>query len=84
MIFNTVGNKSNPTILFFHAMGVTGDSSIPVADFLKEQYYCIMPTSTVYCAGQKYIGKTDEIRQISRPHPPETLSWISWLYEAGS
>lgn len=66
MIFNTVGNKSNPTILFFHAMGVTGDSSIPVADFLKEQYYCIMPTSTVYCAGQKYIGKTDEIRQIKK------------------
>lgn len=66
MIFNTVGNKSNPTILFFHAMGVTGDSSIPVADFLKEQYYCIMPTSTVYCAGQKYIGKTDEIRQIEK------------------
>ncbi len=64
MIFNTMGNKLNPAILFFHAMGVTGDSSIPVADFLKEQYYCIMPTSTVYCAGQKYIGKADEIRQI--------------------
>ncbi len=64
MIFNTMGVKSNPAILFFHAMGVTGDSSIPVADFLKEQYYCMMPTSTVYCAGQKYIGKADEIRQI--------------------
>ena len=23
-----------------------------------------MPTSTVYCDGQKYLGKTDEIQQI--------------------
>ncbi len=64
MIFHTMGNKSNPAILFFHAMGVTGDSSTPAADFLKEQYYCIMPTSTVYCADQTYIGKADEIQQI--------------------
>ena len=64
MIFHTMGEQANPAILFFHAMGVTGDSSIPVADFLKEQYYCIMPTSTVYCAGQKYSGKADEIRQM--------------------
>lgn len=59
-----MGNKSHPAILFFHVMGVTGDSSIPVADFLKEQYYCIMPTSIVYCVNQEYIGKADEIRQI--------------------
>lgn len=64
MIFNTMGNKENPAILFFHAMGVTGDSSKPAAEFLKERYYCIMPTSTVYCEGQKYISKADEIRQI--------------------
>ncbi len=64
MVFHMMGNKSNPAILFFHAMGVTGDSSTPVADCLKEQYYCIMPTSTVYCAGQKYMGKADEIRQV--------------------
>lgn len=35
----TVGNSSNPAILFFHAMGVTGDSSIPVAKYLEEKYY---------------------------------------------
>ena len=64
MIFKTMGNKSDPAILFFHAMGVTGDSSILVADYLKEQYYCIMPTSTVYCPGQKYISKKNEIYQI--------------------
>ena len=64
MIFHTMGNKSNPAILFFHAMGVTGDSSAPVAAFLKERYYCILPTSTVYCPGQTYVSKADEIRQI--------------------
>lgn len=32
MIFQTVGNKENPAVLFFHAMGVTGESSRPAAD----------------------------------------------------
>ena len=49
MVFKTIGNKSNPVILFFHAMGVIGESSMPVAEKMKEKYYCIMPTSTVYC-----------------------------------
>lgn len=66
MIFKTLGDKSNPAILFFHAMGVTGDSSMPVAKNLAEKYYCIMPTSTVYCAGQKYCGKMDEVQQVRR------------------
>ena len=64
MVFKTVGNKSNPVILFFHAMGVTGESSMPVAEKLAEKFYCVMPTSTVYCTGQKYRGKSDEIQQI--------------------
>lgn len=64
MIFQAVGNKRNPAIAFFHAMGVTGESSRPVAEYLKDRYYCILPTSTVYCAGQKYISKADELRQL--------------------
>ena len=64
MIFNTMGNRENPAVLFFHAMGVTGDSSIPVGEVLKENYYCIMPTATVYCKGQNYVSKEDEIRQV--------------------
>ena len=51
-------------VLFFHAMGVTGESSEPVARCLKDRYFCILPTSTVYCAGQKYTGKADEVRQV--------------------
>lgn len=64
MIFETFGNKENPVILFFHAMGVTGASSEPVVKYLKEYYFCIMPTSTVYCANQKYMSKENEVEQV--------------------
>lgn len=64
MLFQTMGNKCNPVILFFHAMGVTGKSSMPVAKELADNYYCVLPTSTVYCSNQKYISKNDEIQQI--------------------
>ena len=64
MLFYTIGNPSNPTILFFHAMGVTGKSSTPVAQHLSNSFYCIMPSSTVYCPGQEYKNKLDEIQQI--------------------
>lgn len=64
MLFKTLGDKTKPAVLFFHAMGVTGASSEPVAQRLKDDYFCIMPTSTVYCDGQKYICKSDEIRQV--------------------
>lgn len=66
MLFETYGDVSSPAILFFHAMGVTGESSAPVAECLADRYFCILPTSTVYCEGQKYLGKTDEVRQIEK------------------
>ena len=64
MLFKTLGDKSAPAVLFFHAMGVTGEGSEPVAAELADRFFCIMPTSTVYCAGQTYAGKADEVRQI--------------------
>lgn len=64
MRFLTVGSSDSPAVLFFHAMGVTGESSVRVARALCDKYFCIMPTSSVYCKGQKYIGRDDEIRQI--------------------
>ena len=60
----TMGRRSNPAVLFFHAMGVTGASSEPVANGLKARYYCILPTSTGHRAGQKYVSKSEEIRQV--------------------
>ena len=64
MKFETFGEKTNPAVLFFHAMGVTGASSERVAKELQEHYYCILPTSTVYCAGQQYLSKENEVRQV--------------------
>ena len=65
MLFETLGDKRNSAVLFFHAMGVTGTSSMRVAEHLQDKYFCILPTSTVYCAGQKYVSKADEVRQIT-------------------
>lgn len=64
MLFETYGARKNPAVLFFNAMGVTGASSSPVAEHLQDQYFCIPPTSTVYCPGQRYRGKADEVRQV--------------------
>jgi len=64
MLFETFGDKKNSAVLFFHAMGVTGESSEPVANYLQDRYFCILPTSTVYCKGQKYVSKADEVRQV--------------------
>ena len=64
MKFKTLGNRNAPAVLFFHAMGVTGERSEPVANYLQDRYFCILPTSTVYCKGQKYVSKADEVRQV--------------------
>ena len=64
MLFQTYGDRRNPAVLFFHAMGVTGASSEPIARYLQDRYFCILPTSTVYCEGQKYVSKADEVRQV--------------------
>ena len=80
MLFETFGNKSDPAMLFFHAMGVTGSSSEPVARYLKSRYFCILPTSTVYCAGQKYVSKADEVRQVEeflRAQEVERLAMVA-------
>ena len=64
MLFQIYGDRRNPAVLFFHAMGVTGASSEPIARYLQDRYFCILPTSTVYCEGQKYVSKADEVRQV--------------------
>ncbi len=64
MLFETMGERNAPAVLFFHATGVTGRSGERVAEYLKDKYFCVMPTSTVYCEGQKYVSKSDEIRQV--------------------
>ncbi len=77
MRFQVLGDKKNPVILFFHAMSVTGESSIRVAEYLKSKYFCIMPTSTVYCSERNYISKQDEISQIEEYLHKEGLDKIA-------
>ena len=64
MRFETMGERTAPAVLFFHAMGVTGSSSASVAESLKDRYFCILPTATVYCPGQRYESKAEEVRQV--------------------
>ena len=64
MRFSTLGDPANPAILFLHAMGVVGESSERVSGHLADRYYCVMPTSTVYCGDQRYAGRADEARQV--------------------
>jgi len=79
MLFQTYGDRRNPAVLFFHAMGVTGESSEPVANYLQDRYFCILPTSTVYCKGQKYVSKLDEIRQGGRAFCIDR-AWSGWRW----
>jgi hypothetical protein len=64
MLFQTYGDRNHLAVLFFHAMGVTGASNEPIARYLQDRYFCVLPTSTVYCEGQKYVSKADEIQQV--------------------
>ena len=81
MKFKTLGNRNAPAVLFFHAMGVTGESSEPVAKYLQDRYFCILPTSTMYCKGQKYVSKADEVRQVEAylkyTHPRSSCAGVA-------
>ena len=46
-------------------------TQLKLASFLRERYFCVMPTSSVYCAGERYVSKEDEIRAPALPMAPE-------------
>ena len=58
-------------------MGVTGESSEPVAKYLQDRYFCILPTSTVYCKGQKYVNKANEVRQVEEYLKSQGIEYIN-------
>lgn len=66
MNIDCIGIYGNPVILFFPALGVTGKSSMPVAQHLKDDYYIIMPTYSTLVKGQFYESVTDEIRKLNK------------------
>ena len=79
MKFKTLGNRNAPAVLFFHAMGVTGESSEPVAKYLQDRYFCILPTSSVYCKGQKYVNKVNEVRQVEEYLKSQGIEYIKLI-----
>ena len=79
MRFKTLGNRNAPAVLFFHAMGVTGESSEPVAKYLQDRYFCILPTSSVYCKGQKYVNKVNEVRQVEEYLKSQGIEYIKLI-----
>ncbi len=79
MIFQTIGERTNPAILFFHAMGINKEDGKPVYEYLKDKYYFILPTSTVYCEKKKYRSKEDEIRQVEEFLEKEGIKTLSMV-----
>lgn len=57
MLFETLGDRSNPAVLFFHAMGVTGASSEPVARQMQDRYFCILPHRQFTARGRNTTEK---------------------------
>lgn len=57
----TLGNPQKPVILFLHALGVNGKSNLFVADYLKDDYFIVIPTYSIFCPNSVYKGKQEEI-----------------------
>ena len=55
----------------------------PVAAELADRFFCIMPTSTVYCAGQTYADKADEVRQIKEFLRGQGVERVEMVVAAG-
>ncbi len=45
-------------------MEVVGESSMKVVNYLKDNYFCIIPTSSLFSKKDEYISKEDEIKQV--------------------
>ena len=58
MRFATLGDRKNPAVLFFHAMGVMGESSELAAKYLQERYFCILQTQA-----NAYQSRHDESKE---------------------
>lgn len=64
MQFLTLGTPGKPVILCFHALGVTGRSNERFANFMKDDYFFVLPTLSAFCEGETYISKKDELTQL--------------------
>ncbi len=66
MQVTTMGMPGKPVILCFHALGVNGRSNERWARYLQEDCFIVNPTMSMFCPGETYISKRDEISQVER------------------
>ncbi|MFQ9152983.1 MAG: hypothetical protein ACLR6B_17420 [Blautia sp.] len=70
-------------MLFFHAMGVTGASSEPIARYLQDRYFCILPTSTVYCAASLKVTSRGYMLGYNDLRDPSVSGFFRFLAKVG-
>ncbi len=65
MQVSTMGTPGNPVILCFHALGVDGSSNERFARYLQDTHFIVNPTLSMFCPGESYQSKQDEIAQLN-------------------
>ena len=67
MIFNVIGKKGKPVVVLIHGMYNNEKSVLPVAEYLKKDYYVIVPTLDGHYKGSRhFISKEREALKILR------------------
>lgn len=66
MRFQTIGNHDGPRALLIHAMFMTSDSFLPLVEYLKEDYFIIMPTLDGHDEEENsvFLSIDDEVNKI--------------------
>ncbi|MDE5547258.1 MAG: alpha/beta hydrolase, partial [Anaeroplasmataceae bacterium] len=64
MIFQTYGDKNNKAVLLIHTLFTSVDFFAPIIEFLKKEYYVILPTLSGHHKNSLFISTADEIQQI--------------------
>lgn len=73
MLFQTLGNPSNPPAVLIHGMFCNGDSCLPFAQPLSEHFYVILPTLDGHYAHSTPLGSVkSQAEQI-----------VSYLHQQG-
>ncbi|GLC31839.1 alpha/beta hydrolase [Clostridium omnivorum] len=81
MNFKIVGNPNNPKILLIHAMFVSSDSFEALSEYLKEDYFLIIPTLDGHDVNENSIfmsleDEADKILSYLKQNNIENLDFI--------
>ncbi|MBU3202110.1 alpha/beta hydrolase [Clostridium estertheticum] len=66
MKFEAIGNPNGPKVLFIHAMFMTSKSFLNLVEYLKEDYFIIMPTLDGHDVEESstFLSIDDEVEKI--------------------